>query len=410
MRALFIYMVEVLICSGVFTALYSLLLERRVSYLFARLYLVLSVVVAALIPVINIPVYTVEVAAVMTDVSVGQLSAVASEVAKGFDYMVILWSVYGAGVAICLGAILLQIYNIARIRRKGSVTPLDGVKVVRSTEQIASFSFFGTIFIGITTPEEDLATIIAHERSHIEHNHSAERLVMELFKALLWWNPFAWIASRRLMEVEEFEADSDVLSSGYDAKVYVTTLLKHLFGYSPEIANGLHNSLTKKRLKMILKNNSGRYALLRKMAVIPVLATLLALFSFTTKEVVAQEVQQNDVAVESVEINDYQDFYRWVVMNVQYPAAAREQSLSGSVIASLTIDTDGKVRDVKIVKSNNELFANEVRRVLAKAPDWRPFVKDGKRVEVKYMLPVNFVLDDDKPANGGGVVVKSYSL
>lgn len=161
---------------------------------------------------------------------------------------------------------------------------------------------------------------------------------------------------------------------------------------------------------MILKNNSGRYALLRKMAVIPVLATLLALFSFTTKEVVAQEVQQNDVAVESVEINDYQDFYRWVVMNVQYPAAAREQSLSGSVIASLTIDTDGKVRDVNIVKSNNELFANEVRRVLAKAPDWRPFVKDGKRVEVKYMLPVNFVLDDDKPANGGGVVVKSYSL
>ena len=410
MRALFIYVVEVLICSGVFTALYSLLLERRVSYLFARLYLVLSVVVAALIPVINIPVYTVEVAAVMTDVSVGQLSAVASEVAKGFDYMVILWSVYGAGVAICLGAILLQIYNIARIRRKGSVSLFDRVKVVRSTEQIASFSFFGTIFIGSTTPEEDLATIIAHERSHIEHNHSAERLVMELFKALLWWNPFAWIASRRLMEVEEFEADSDVLSSGYDAKVYVTTLLKHLFGYSPEIANGLHNSLTKKRLKMILKNNSGRYALLRKMAVIPVLATLLALFSFTTKEVVAQEVQQNDVAVESVEINDYQDFYRWVVMNVQYPAAAREQSLSGSVIASLTIDTDGKVRDVKIVKSNNELFANEVRRVLAKAPDWRPFVKDGKRVEVKYMLPVNFVLDDDKPANGGGVVVKSYSL
>ena len=288
MRALFIYVVEVLICSGVFTALYSLLLERRVSYLFARLYLVLSVVVAALIPVINIPVYTVEVAAVMTDVSVGQLSAVASEVAKGFDYMVILWSVYGAGVAICLGAILLQIYNIARIRRKGSVSLFDRVKVVRSTEQIASFSFFGTIFIGSTTPEEDLATIIAHERSHIEHNHSAERLVMELFKALLWWNPFAWIASRRLMEVEEFEADSDVLSSGYDAKVYVTTLLKHLFGYSPEIANGLHNSLTKKRLKMILKNNSGRYALLRKMAVIPVLATLLALFSFTTKEVVAQ--------------------------------------------------------------------------------------------------------------------------
>ena len=231
---------------------------------------------------------------------------------------------------------------------------------------------------------------------------------MEFFKALLWWNPFVWIASRRLVEAHEFEADSDVIGSGCDAKQYVTTLLKHLFGYSPEIANGLHNSLTKKRLKMILKTNSGRYALLRKIAVIPVVGILFTLFSFTTKQAVAQDVPQSNVVEESVEINDYQDFYRWVLMNVQYPAAAREQGLSGSVVASLTIDTDGKVTDVKIVKSDNELFANEVSRVLAKAPDWKPFVREGKRVEVKYMLPVNFILDDAKTDGLGGVVVKSY--
>ena len=64
--------------------------------------------------------------------------------------------------------------------------------------------------------------------------------------------------------------------------------------------------------------------------------------------------------------------------------------------------------DVKIVKSDNELFANEVRRVLAKAPDWKPFVREGKRVEVMYMLPVNFILDDVKTDGLGGVVVKSY--
>lgn len=159
---------------------------------------------------------------------------------------------------------------------------------------------------------------------------------------------------------------------------------------------------------MILKGNSGRYALLRKVAVIPVLGVLFALFSLTTKVAVAQDVQQSKVEVGVTEINDYQDFYRWVVMNVQYPSAAREQSLSGSVITSLTIDTDGNVKDVKIVKSDNELFSKEVSRVLAKAPAWRPFVKDGKRVEVKYMLPVNFVLDDAKVENVGGVVVKSY--
>ena len=411
MRAVVIYILEVIACSGVLAALYSLIIERKVDFLFARLFLIFSVLLSAVIPMINIPVWEAALVPQLTEVTVGEVSTevVQSTVTSfNFNFMALIWAVYGVGVALCMGSIVLQMVNILNIRRVGQMTTFDGVNIVRSQQNIASFSLFKTIYIGNNTADTDLPTIVAHERSHIAHKHSVERVVMEIFKALLWWNPFVWIASRRLVEAHEFEADNDVIGSGCDANLYVATLLKHLFGYSPEIANGLHNSLTKKRLKMILKGNSGRYALLRKVAVIPVLGVLFALFSLTTKEAVAQDVQQSKVEVGVTEINDYQDFYRWVVMNVQYPSAAREQSLSGSVIASLTIDTDGNVKDVKIVKSDNELFSKEVRRVLAKAPAWRPFVKDGKRVEVKYMLPVNFVLDDAKMENVGGVVVKSY--
>lgn len=411
MRAVVIYILEVIACSGVLAALYSLIIERKVDFLFARLFLIFSVLLSAVIPMINIPVWEAALVPQLTEVTVGEVSTevVQSTVTSfNFNFVALIWAVYGVGVALCMGSIVLQMVNILNIRRVGQMTTFDGVNIVRSQQNIASFSLFKTIYIGNNTADTDLPTIVAHERSHIAHKHSVERVVMEIFKALLWWNPFVWIASRRLVEAHEFEADNDVIGSGCDANLYVATLLKHLFGYSPEIANGLHNSLTKKRLKMILKGNSGRYALLRKVAVIPVLGVLFALFSLTTKEAVAQDVQQSKVEVEVTEINDYQDFYRWVVMNVQYPSAAREQSLSGSVIASLTIDTDGNVKDVKIVKSDNELFSKEVSRVLAKAPAWRPFVKDGKRVEVKYMLPVNFVLDDAKVENVGGVVVKSY--
>ena len=411
MRVVVIYILEVIACSGVLAALYSLIIERKVDFLFARLFLIFSVLLSAVIPMINIPVWEAALVPQLTEVTVGEVS---TEVVQGtvtsfdFNFVALIWAVYGVGVALCMGSIVLQLVNILNIRRVGQMTTFDGVNIVRSQQNIASFSLFKTIYIGNNTADTDLPTIVAHERSHIAHKHSVERVVMEIFKALLWWNPFVWIASRRLVEAHEFEADNDVIGSGCDANLYVATLLKHLFGYSPEIANGLHNSLTKKRLKMILKGNSGRYALLRKVVVIPVLGVLFALFSLTTKEAVAQDVQQSKVEVEVTEINDYQDFYRWVVMNVQYPSAAREQSMSGSVIASLTIDTDGNVKDVKIVKSDNELFSKEVSRVLAKAPAWRPFVKDGKRVEVKYMLPVNFVLDDAKVENVGGVVVKSY--
>ena len=409
MREVVIYLLEVIVCSGVLAALYSLLIERKVDFLFARMFLLLSVVLSAVIPMINIPVWEAAIVPELAQAAVGEVGAeVVAEVTTGFNYAYLLWVVYGVGVALCVGSFVLQMLNVLRIRRAGQMTRFEGIAVVRSQQNIASFSLFNTIYIGNNTADVDLPTIVAHERSHISHHHSVERDIMEFFKALLWWNPFVWIASRRLVEAHEFEADSDVIGSGCDAKQYVTTLLKHLFGYSPEIANGLHNSLTKKRLKMILKGNSGRYALLRKIAVIPVVGILFTLFSFTTKQAVAQDVPQSNVVEESVEINGYQDFYRWVLMNVQYPAAAREQGLSGSVVASLTIDTDGKVTDVKIVKSDNELFANEVRRVLAKAPNWKPFVREGKRVEVKYMLPVNFILDDAKTDGLGGVVVKSY--
>ncbi|MBQ7952753.1 MAG: M56 family metallopeptidase [Alistipes sp.] len=409
MREVVIYLLEVIVCSGVLAALYSLLIERKVDFLFARMFLLLSVVLSAVIPMVDIPVWEAAIVPELAQAAVGEVGAeVVAEVTSGFNYTYLLWAVYGVGVALCVGSFVLQMVNVLRIRRAGQMTRFEGIAVVRSQQNIASFSLFNTIYIGNSTADVDLPTIVAHERSHISHHHSVERVIMEFFKALLWWNPFVWIASRRLVEAHEFEADSDVIGSGCDAKQYVTTLLKHLFGYSPEIANGLHNSLTKKRLKMILKTNSGRYALLRKIAVIPVVGILFTLFSFTTKQAVAQDVPQSNVVEESVEINDYQDFYRWVLMNVQYPAVAREQGLSGSVVASLTIDTDGKVTDVKIVKSDNELFANEVRRVLAKAPDWKPFVREGKRVEVKYMLPVNFILDDAKTDGLGGVVVKSY--
>lgn len=409
MREVVIYLLEVIVCSGVLAALYSLLIERKVDFLFARMFLLLSVVLSAVIPMVDIPVWEAAIVPELAQAAVGEVGAeVVAEVTSGFNYAYLLWAVYGVGVALCVGSFVLQMENVLRIRRAGQMTRFEGIAVVRSQQSIASFSLFNTIYIGNNTADVDLPTIVAHERSHISHHHSVERVIMEFFKALLWWNPFVWIASRRLVESHEFEADSDVIGSGCDAKQYVTTLLKHLFGYSPEIANGLHNSLTKKRLKMILKTNSGRYALLRKIAVIPVVGILFTLFSFTTKQAVAQDVPRSEVVEESVEINDYQDFYRWVLMNVQYPAAAREQGLSGSVVASLTIDTDGKVTDVKIVKSDNELFANEVSRVLAKAPDWKPFVREGKRVEVKYMLPVNFILDDAKTDGLGGVVVKSY--
>ena len=177
---------------------------------------------------------------------------------------------------------LWQVVRIRRLRRGAAITRTERFTLVRTPQRIASFSFFRSIYLWDQIPAGELQAIVAHEASHVAHRHSAERVAMECMKAALWWNPFVWLAARRLTEAEEFEADSDVLAEGYDIEHYMKTIFRQLFGYSPEIANGLRDSLTKKRFKMMTTKTSGRHSLLRLAGTLPAVIGLLCAFSLTT--------------------------------------------------------------------------------------------------------------------------------
>lgn len=95
--------------------------------------------------------------------------------------------------------------------------------------------------------------------------------------------------------MEEFEADRDVLAEGHDTGNYLKTIFTQQFGYSPDVADGLSNSLTnsltKKRIQMMTTPMKSRYALLRLIAMLPIVTGLLAAFGFTSK---AAEIRIQD--------------------------------------------------------------------------------------------------------------------
>lgn len=189
-------------------------------------------------------------------------------------------------MVVTLGACIAQLWHIRQLGRGASVTRTGRIMLVRTRQQCASLSFFGRVYVWEQLPDRELEAVLLHEASHIRRRHSLERLAMELLKAALWWNPFVWLAARRLAEVEEYEADSDVLASGYAINRYVDTLFMQLFGYSPEIANGLRSSLTKKRLKMMTSQPPSRHARLRLAATLPFIIGLFCAFAFTSRAAV----------------------------------------------------------------------------------------------------------------------------
>lgn len=293
MKELTTYLLESLACGGVLYACYRLLLDRRVAFGWCRGWLLALPLLAAVIPLLRIPLYPGEVIYLTAapapqsglPVPAEAMPATVVEAERITAGELLTW-LYAAGAAAVLGAAAAQLWRIRQLGHGAAVTRTGSMTLVRTRQQCAAFSLFGRVYVWEQLPPRELEAVLLHEASHIRRRHSLERLAMELLKAALWWNPFVWLAARRLVEVEEYEADSDVLASGYALNSYIDTLFMQLFGYSPEIANGLRSSLTKKRLKMMTSKTPSRHARLRLAATLPFIIGLLCAFAFTSRAAV----------------------------------------------------------------------------------------------------------------------------
>ena len=403
MKTLAIYALEVLACSGVLLAAYTILLDRRVKFCWCRLYLLASTAAAALIPLLRIPVWPGQVIVATPTVTAPDLADWTAEVLPDAEAHAITpghlcLGLYLAGATLILGIMLWQIFRIRRLRRGAEVTRTGKYRIVRTQQEIASFSFFRTIYIWAATPAAEMGAILAHESSHIAHRHSLERIVMETMKAALWWNPFVWIAARRLTEAEEFEADSDVLTSGYDRAEYMQTIFKQLFGYSPEIANGLRNSLTKKRFKMMTTQTKSRHSLLRLAGILPALIGLLCAFSFTTRAavIVAPATGTGIETAPGQETQNAGDEKKDKTRSVSIEVRSKDKGALSGAIVQVIGTTQGTVTDTD---GHAEIAVPGGSKLMISYPGYEPATVDTKQHSQKEASVVVLLRTENKAAS-----------
>lgn len=78
--------------------------------------------------------------------------------------------------------------------------------------------------------DERIQTVLAHEIAHVRRGDWMLQSFAEGLRALLWWNPAAWIACRALRDDSELACDDAVLRSGVGATAYAEHLLKIAHG------------------------------------------------------------------------------------------------------------------------------------------------------------------------------------
>lgn len=89
---------------------------------------------------------------------------------------------------------------------------------------------------------------------------------------------------------------------------------------------------------------------------------------------------------------DANEFTKWVYDHIEYPEIAKENGIQGRVTVQFTIDKDGSVKDVKVLRGVDSSLDKEAVRVIQKSPKWSPGKQRNKPVKVKYTFPIIFQL------------------
>jgi hypothetical protein len=83
-------------------------------------------------------------------------------------------------------------------------------------------------------------------------------------------------------------------------------------------------------------------------------------------------------------------FYSFLSKNIHYPEGMLDKNVQGKELISVTVETDGSLSDIKVVKDLGCGAAKEVIRVLKLSPKWEPGYQNGNKVRVRYTIPISF--------------------
>lgn len=115
-------------------------------------------------------------------------------------------------------------------------------------------------------------------------------------------------------------------------------------------------------------------------------------------EVIDEVVEEEEIPFMLVEEKptfqkgDANQFSKWVNQRLVYPEIAKENGVQGRVTLQFTIDKDGSLTKVKVVRGVDPSLDKEAVRVVSMSPKWEPGKQRDRAVPVTYTFPVIFKL------------------
>ena len=446
MGVFFIYILKSSVCLVLFYLFFRLLLSKETFHRFNRMALLGVLFFSLLIPCIEVTtrhqvevqqaVLSIEQLLLMAELEATPANVGAVQETPTISWVQIVLLVYLAGILFLVCRNIYSLICLFRLVHSGKHEKLEkGVTLVVHNQEIAPFSWMKYIVISRKDLEENGREILIHEMAHIHHRHLVDLLVADICIFFQWFNPGAWLLKQELQNIHEYEADETVINEGVNAKEYQLLLIKKAVGtrlYS--MANSFNHSKLKKRITMMLKEKSNPWARLKYLYVLPLAAIAVTAFArpeISEKmeeisavkvndlaEIVQEKVLQDTVKVSKDEKKDAlvvtgvksKEEEEIVIFEVveqmpEYPGgmSALQKYLSekiagspmkgkagGRVMVGFTVAETGKIKDVRVLQSDEASLNQEAEGIVSEMPDWIPGKQRGRPVPVKYTVPIRF--------------------
>lgn len=394
---------------------YQLLLRREKYFNYNRGYLLMSVFLGFLIPLIselnifsfeNSIVKNVDINIVLPEILISDNNINSVHYDFVFDFF---WVVYWLGIILFSYRLLKSINLIFRFYKRGIKRKTGNFNLVVFKQKNIAFSFFNYIFITEDIEQEN-DKILEHEMVHVNQGHSFDILLIELIKIIFWFNPIIYFFDYLIKENHEFSADNAVVSA-YSTKNYSLFLLKQLqSGMQLSIVNNFFNSLIKNRIKMMYRIKS-KNILRYYLSIIIVIFCISTIFSYQNmlnkrqqystvklaknensktikvnispngdvletlnnfkglkrsnvilKDTVYEKVDEmprfpgceKEGGQEAKEICSQKKLMEYIFSNLKYPKTAIEKGLEGNVIVRFVVNKKGRISEIEILKDPGE--------------------------------------------------------
>jgi beta-lactamase regulating signal transducer with metallopeptidase domain len=350
------YLIKVIGCSGLLLLVYLLFLQREKMYRFNRFYLLFSIVFSFFVPLIPVTISTplplvtgtaADVVDNITAILPEQVTAIDDQVTT-IDERVNYWPIalitlYIAVTTFLLCRFIINLFTLYRKIRTGRQVNYAHAAMVLTEEAVTPFSFLHYIFINKQDFNDGIIEkeILRHELTHVRQKHSLDILLLESLLVFCWVNPFLFLYRKAIQLNHEFLADESVINTFHDTASYQYLLFNKLSGKSNALLTSSFNYLiTKKRLTMMNKQTNRTVALVKQVALLPVLAGMVFLFS---TKVYAQQPTQVKPPSET-ENKVPPTVTRAPKQKIPYGPGATQEQLTeyDKVVKSITTEKEGK--------------------------------------------------------------------